>query len=108
MKKALDITKPRYSSEQTLPVTRPFVITSFHCIFVIYESFFFLHVFVQVLSTKQIDLTSMAGVYVVLGVGLVVAYLVLIAEIIWKRKQEMRVEGQLATIKILISCFLPE
>ena len=36
MKKALDITKPRYSSEQTLPVPRPFVITSFHCIFVIY------------------------------------------------------------------------
>ena len=37
----------------------------------------------------------MAGVYVVLGVGLVVSYLVLIAEIIWKRKQEMKVEGQL-------------
>ena len=36
MKKALDITKPRYSSEQTLPVPRTFVITSFHCIFVIY------------------------------------------------------------------------
>ncbi|CAH3015262.1 unnamed protein product, partial [Porites evermanni] len=39
-----------------------------------------------VLSRKRIDLTSMAGVYVVLGIGLVVAYLVLIAEIIWKRK----------------------
>ena len=41
----------------------------------------------------------MAGVYVVLGVGLVVAYLVLIAEIIWKRKQEMKVEGQLGNDK---------
>ena len=82
-----------------MPVPRPFVITSFHCIFVIYESFFFLHVFVEVLSTKQIGLTSMAGVYVVLGVGLVVAYLVLIAEIIWKRKQEMKVEGQLGNDK---------
>ena len=47
---------------------------------------FFLHAFVEVLSRKQIDLTSMAGVYVVLGIGLVVAYVVLIAEIIWKRK----------------------
>jgi len=55
--------------------------------------------FFEVLSRKRIDLTSIAGVYVVLGVGLVVAYLVLIAEIIWKQKQEMKVEGQLGNDK---------
>ena len=41
MKKALEMTKPSYSCEQTVPVPRPFVITNFHCIFVIHESFFF-------------------------------------------------------------------
>ncbi|XP_078384274.1 glutamate receptor ionotropic, kainate 3-like isoform X2 [Oculina patagonica] len=37
------------------------------------------------LSRKRIDLLSMLGVYVVLGVGIVVALLALIAEIYWKR-----------------------
>ena len=32
----------------------------------------------------------MAGVYVVLGVGLILAFLVLIAEIIWKRKEKLK------------------
>ena len=32
----------------------------------------------------------MSGVYVVLGVGLVLAYLVLIVEIIWKRKSKLK------------------
>ena len=81
----LDITKPRYSSEQILPVPWPFVIT-----FVILEPFFVLHVFVEVLSRKRIGLTNMSGVYVVLGVGLVLAYLVLIVEIIWKRKSKLK------------------
>lgn len=39
----------------------------------------------SVLSRKRIDLMSMLGVYVVLGVGMVVALLALIAEIYWKR-----------------------
>ena len=85
MEKAPDITKPRYSSEQICQflghsLERVSTIT------LLFTIFFFLHVFVEVLSRKRINLTSMAGVYVVLGVGLVVAYLVLIAEIIWKRK----------------------
>ena len=44
----------------------------------------------------------MTGVYVVLGVELVVAYLVLITEIIWKRKEKMKakVKGQLGNDKI--------
>ena len=51
-----------------------------HCDCLFVCLFFFLHAFVELLSRKQIDLTSMAGVYVVLGI------VVLIAEIIWKRK----------------------
>ena len=31
---------------------------------------------------------SMLGVYVVLGIGIVVAFLTLIAEILWKRRQK--------------------
>ncbi|KAL9962086.1 hypothetical protein ACROYT_G031156 [Oculina patagonica] len=43
-----------------------------------------------VLSQKRIDLMSMLGVYVVLGVGIVVAFLTLIAEILWKRKERQK------------------
>lgn len=40
------------------------------------------------LSSKQIGLNSMLGVYLVLFVGIVVAFLTLLAEIYWKRKGE--------------------
>ena len=42
--------------------------------------------FISALSRKRISVMSMLGVYLVLGVGMVVAFLVLIAEILWKRK----------------------
>ncbi|XP_078383344.1 glutamate receptor ionotropic, kainate 2-like [Oculina patagonica] len=44
-----------------------------------------------ILSRKRIDLMSMLGVYVVMGVGIVVAFLTLIAEILWKRRAEAKV-----------------
>ncbi|KAJ7337780.1 Glutamate receptor ionotropic, delta-1 [Desmophyllum pertusum] len=40
------------------------------------------------LSRERIGLMSMLGVYVVMGVGIVVACLTLIAEIFWKRRQQ--------------------
>jgi len=40
------------------------------------------------LSRKRIGLMSMLGVYVVLGIGIVVAFLTLIAEILWKRREK--------------------
>ena len=33
---------------------------------------------------------SMLGVYVVLGIGIVVAFLTLIAEILWKRREKQK------------------
>lgn len=44
--------------------------------------------FEKVLSRNRIGLMSMLGVYVVLGVGICVAFLVLIAEILWKRREK--------------------
>lgn len=46
--------------------------------------------FLSALSRMRIDLTSMLGVYVVLGVGIVLAFLTLFAEIFWKRKAEQK------------------
>ena len=40
----------------------------------------------------------MAGVYVVLGVGLVLSFLVLIAEIVWKRKLELKARKLKVTV----------
>lgn len=48
--------------------------------------FFFLLFFISALSRKRISVMTMLGVYLVLGVGMVVAFLVLIAEILWKLK----------------------
>ena len=45
-----------------------------------------IYFFISALSRKPISVMSMLGVYLVLGVGMVVAFLVLIAEILWKRK----------------------
>ena len=44
--------------------------------------------FKKVLSRNRIGLMSMLGVYVVLGVGICVAFLVLIAEILWNRREK--------------------
>ena len=53
----------------------------------------FVYTFVfSALSRKRIDLMSMLGVYVVMGVGLVLAFLTLIAEIVWKRKEKLKSE----------------
>lgn len=41
----------------------------------------------SVLYPKRIDLMSMLGVYAVLGVGVIVALLALIAEFMWKSKE---------------------
>ena len=46
--------------------------------------------FLAVLSRKRIDLKSMLGVYVVMGVGMLVAFFVLIAEIMWKRREKLK------------------
>ena len=43
------------------------------------------------LSNKGIDLKSLLGVYVVLGAGLLLAFLTLIAEILCKRKRNQKV-----------------
>ena len=41
----------------------------------------------SVLHQNRIDLMSMLGVYIVLGVGIIVALLALIGEFMWKRKE---------------------
>lgn len=42
------------------------------------------------LSRKQIDLSSMLGVYVVMGVGMLIAFMTLIGEIFWKRREKKK------------------
>ncbi|XP_015751874.1 PREDICTED: glutamate receptor ionotropic, kainate 3-like [Acropora digitifera] len=42
------------------------------------------------LSSKRIDLKSLLGVYVVLGAGLLLAFLTLIAEVLFKRKRKQK------------------
>ena len=39
------------------------------------------------LSRKSIDVRVMLGVYVVMGVGIIVAFMTLIAEILWINKR---------------------
>lgn len=41
--------------------------------------------FISVLFQKQIDVKSMLGVYIVLIVGIVLAFITLMAEIQWKK-----------------------
>lgn len=43
------------------------------------------------LSNKRIDLKSLLGVYVVLGAGLLLAFLTLIAEILWEKRRKQKV-----------------
>ena len=42
------------------------------------------------LSRKRIDLKSMLGVYVVMGTGLLVAFLILIGEIFWNQREKLK------------------
>ena len=46
--------------------------------------------FLLALSRKRIDLKSMLGVYVVMGTGLLVAFLTLIGEIFWNRREKLK------------------
>ena len=46
--------------------------------------------FLLALSQKRIDLKSMLGVYVVMGTGLLVAFLTLIGEIFWNRREKLK------------------
>ncbi|XP_074626587.1 glutamate receptor ionotropic, kainate 3-like isoform X2 [Acropora palmata] len=46
------------------------------------------------LSSKRIDLKSLLGVYVVLGAGLLLAFVTLIAEVLFKRKRKQKVKHQ--------------
>ncbi|XP_078384338.1 glutamate receptor ionotropic, kainate 2-like isoform X1 [Oculina patagonica] len=60
------------------------------------------------LSQTRIDLMSMLGVYVVLGVGIVVAFLTLIAEILWKRRAKQNSTDRTERQKIWSSRNDPE
>ena len=51
----------------------------------------FSHFYWLELSSKRIDLKSLLGVYVVLGAGLLLAFLTLIAEVLFKRKRKQKV-----------------
>jgi len=42
------------------------------------------------LSNKRIDLKSLVGVFIVLGAGLLLAFLTLIAEVLYKRKRKQK------------------
>ncbi|KAL9962101.1 hypothetical protein ACROYT_G031173 [Oculina patagonica] len=61
-----------------------------------------------VLSQKRIDLMSMLGVYVVLVVGIVVAFLTLIAEILWKQRAKQNLIDKTKRQKICSSRNDPE
>lgn len=59
-------------------------------IFLSYLKQDFYLVYLLGLTNNRIDLNSLLGVYVVLGAGLVLAFLTLIAEILLKRKRKQR------------------
>lgn len=59
------------------------------------------------LSRKQIGLNSMLGVYLVLFVGMVVAFLTLLAEIYWKRKGEQGMSHGISDCWIVHLLFTP-
>ena len=59
-------------------------------IFLCYLKQDFYLVYLLGLTNNRIDLNSLLGVYVVLGAGLVLAFLTLIAEILLKRKRKQR------------------
>ena len=60
-------------------------------IFLSYLKQDFSHFYWLELSSKRIDLKSLLGVYVVLGAGLLLAFLTLIAEVLFKRKRKQKV-----------------
>ncbi|XP_015751798.1 PREDICTED: glutamate receptor ionotropic, kainate 2-like [Acropora digitifera] len=46
----------------------------------------------QTTKLSRITLNSMLGVYIVLGVGILVAFFTMIGEILWKRRQKRKIE----------------
>ena len=50
--------------------------------------------FLVALSRKRIDLSSMLGVYVVMGVGMLVAFMTLIGEIFWNRREKKKLNNK--------------
>ena len=48
--------------------------------------------FFYVTELNRISLNSMLGVYIVLGVGLLVAFFTMIGEILWNRRQKRKLE----------------
>ena len=52
--------------------------------------------FILALSRKQIGLTDMLGVFIVLVGGIVVAFMALVGEIFWNRRKRSRSVNQIA------------
>ena len=50
-----------------------------------------------VTELTRISFHSMLGVYIVLGVGMLVAFFTMIGEILWNRKQKRKLEKELET-----------
>ena len=50
-----------------------------------------------VTELTQISLKSMLGVYIVLAVGMLVAFFTMIGEILWNRRQKRKLETELET-----------
>ncbi|KAK2553030.1 Glutamate receptor ionotropic [Acropora cervicornis] len=57
------------------------------------------------LSSKRIDLKSLLGVYVVLGAGLLLAFLTLIAEVLFKRKRKQKELKHLSRVDVFSLSF---
>lgn len=62
-------------------------------IFSLYQSCFF--IFILALSRKRIGIMSMLGVYIVLAVGMIIAFMTLVAELYWKRKAKQALVDKL-------------
>ena len=65
--------------------------------------------FLLALSQKRIDLKSMLGVYVVMGTGLLVAFLTLIGEIFWNRREKLKTLNKTERLGLRLkysSCYL--
>lgn len=62
-------------------------------IFSLYQSCFL--IFILALSRKRIGIMSMLGVYIVLAVGMIIAFMTLVAELYWKRKAKQALVDKL-------------
>lgn len=59
----------------------------------LYQSCFL--IFILALSRKRIGIMSMLGVYIVLAVGMIIAFMTLVAELYWKRKAKQALVDKL-------------